>query len=205
MKCIESYGMQWNPENPMECNEINRIQWNPMNFTWFCVHWHWFWCLSGLSEASRGVSGRSTGALRGHLTIFDKYVENSKIWITSFWGLLEQMRNIAQVLLMFLKSHNEAQFEPCCKSALFIIHLRGKLQCFFIDFHVFANQKKSSDFRSESLCVVLNACLTCQNWASRGDFWYFKMRICLFLLHTDADVNNSYEAAWRPLGRNYQY
>ena len=54
--------------------------------------------MSGLSEAARGVSGSSTGALRGNLTIFHKYVENSNIWKTSFWGLLEQMSNIAQVL-----------------------------------------------------------------------------------------------------------
>ena len=33
----------------------------------------------------------------------------------------------------------------------------------------------------------------------------FKMHICLFLIHTHDDVNNSYEAVWRPLGRNYQY
>ena len=161
----------------MECNEINRIPWNPMNFTWFCVHWQWFWCLSGLSEASRGVSGRSTGALGGHLTIFDKYVENSKIWIMSFWGLLEQMSSFTQVLLMFLRGRFEAILHCVAIFTLFIIHLRQELLCIFIDFDVFANQKKSSDFRSESLCVVLNAFLTSPNWASRGDFWYFKMHI----------------------------
>ena len=183
----------------MECNEIHRIPWNPMNFTWFCDHWLWFWCLSGLSEASRGVSGSSTGAFRGHLTIFHKYVENSNIWKTSFWGLLEQMRNIAQVLYAFLKSHNEAQFEPCCKSVLFINHLRGKTLCIFIDFYVLSMKTKVVIFALESLCVVLNAFLSCQNWASHGDFWYFQMRICSFLIQTHANIISSYEAFWRLL------
>ena len=156
------------------------------------------WTIGGIPRGLRALRGSPQGR-------FDNIVENSKIWITSFWGLLERMNNITQVLLMFLRCHFEAQFEQCCKIALFIIHLRQELLCIFIDFGVFAKQKKSSDFRSESLCVVFGACLTSANWASRGDFWYSKMHICLFLLHTHADINNSYGAVWRPLGRNYQY
>ena len=189
----------------MECNEIHSILWNPMNSIWFCVHWHWFWCLSGLSEASRGASGRSPGALGGHLAIFNEILKKIQNRINVIFRLFEQMSNIAQVLLMFLRCHFEAQFEQCCKITLSIIHLRGKLQCIFIDFDVFANQKKSSDFRSESLCVGPNAFLACQNWASHGDFWYFKMHICLILIHTHVDVNNSSEATWRPIWRNLQY
>ena len=97
------------------------------------------------------VSGRSTGALGGHLTVVDKYVENSKIRITPFWGLLEQIINIALVLYAFLTSHNEAQFEPCCKSALFIIHLRQELPCIFIDFDVLNLTSSIKDAKSYAL------------------------------------------------------
>ena len=61
---------------------------------------------------------------------------------------------LPMVLYCFLKSHNEAQFEACWESAVFIIDLRGKSLCMFIDFDIFVNQKKSIDFRSESVCVV---------------------------------------------------
>ena len=62
-----------------------------------------------------------------------------------------------------MKIHGNSCLKWIMKSVLFIIHLRGKTLCIFIDFDVFASQKKSSDFRSESLCVVLNAFLSCQN------------------------------------------
>ena len=192
MKCIESNGMQWNQQNTMESNEFYMIL---CSFTLILML---VWTIGGVPRGLRALHGSPQGP-------FGSIVENSKIWITSFWGLWERMGNITLVLLMFLRCHFEAQFEQCCKIALSIIHLRGKLLCIFIDFHAFAHQKKSSVFRYESLCVVLNAFLTCENWASHGDFWYFKMHICLFLLHTHADINNSYEAVWRPLGRNYQY
>ena len=45
-----------------------------------------------------------------------------------------------------MKSHNEAQFEPCCKSVLFIIHLRLKTLCIFIDFHVLSIKKQVAIF-----------------------------------------------------------
>ena len=138
-----------------------KVEWFTFKVTWFTLkiicltlkvaHWHWFWCLSGLSEVPRGVYGRSTGALRCHLTIFHKYVENLNIWIRTFWSLLEPMSNFALVKNVF-KSNNEAQFEPCCKSALFIIYLRQELLCIFIDFDVFGHQKKV-------LMFALNRCV----------------------------------------------
>ena len=59
---------------------------------------------------------------------------------------------LAGVLYVFLKSHNEAEFEPCWKSALFIIHLRQELLCIFIDFDVFPHHKKIVIF-ALSRCV----------------------------------------------------
>ena len=56
------------------------------------------------------------------------------------------------------------------KSTLVIINVGGKLQCIFNDFDVFVHQTKSADFRSESLCVVLNAFFTCHHLAYGGDF-----------------------------------
>ena len=53
-----------------------------------------------------------------------------------------------RVLYVFLKSHNEAYFEPCCKSALLIIQLRGKLQCKTNGFHKFDIEIKSDELRS---------------------------------------------------------
>ena len=67
------------------------------------------------------------------------------------------MSNIPLVLLMFLRGQFEAILHGVAIFINFTIHLRGKSLCIFIDFNVFANQKKSSDFRSESLCVGSNA------------------------------------------------
>ena len=136
-----------------------------------------------------------------HLSTFAEYSKNDTIWIMPFWGLLEQIINIALVLYAFLTSHNEAQFEPCCKSALFIIHLRVKLQCIFIDSDVFANQKKGSDFRFESLCVALNACTYYSECASFSENWFAWMTNCSFLIQTQANVISSCEAFWGPHDR----
>ena len=184
----------------MECNEIHRIPWNPMNFTWFCVRWHWFWCLSGLSEASRGVSGRSTGALRGHLTIFDKYVENSKIWITPFWGLLEQMSNIPLVLLMFLRGHFEAILHCVAIFRHFTIHFKWKLRFVFNDFDVLSTQTKK-DWCSLSVAVCRSKCISA---LSEFSFWYWFLifpdaRVLIFVSHTcwrQRFIWDRMEASW---------
>ena len=124
MNSIESCGMQWN----------YKIRWNPLNFTWFCLHWHWSWCLSGLSEATRGVSGRSAGALGGHLTIFYEIIQKIEIASMPFSDNFEQMSNITLVLLMFLRGHFEAILHCVAICKLFAIHLRQELLCIFNDF-----------------------------------------------------------------------
>ena len=87
-----------------------------------------------------------------------------------FLSLLEHISNIPLVLLMFLRGHFEAILHCVAFFIHFTIHLRVKLLSVFDDFDVLATQKKRSDFRSQSLCVDPNACLTCQNFASGGDF-----------------------------------
>ena len=79
-----------------------------LSFTWFCVHWHWFWCLSGLSEAPTGPPGTPREPLGAHLTMFDKYVKKCKNWITSFWGLLDDNCSITHGFIGVLKSQIEA-------------------------------------------------------------------------------------------------
>ena len=88
----------------------------------------------------------------------------------SFSDSFEQINDITMVLLMFLRGHFEAILHCVTILGHFTIHLRGKSLCIFIDFNVFGNQEISSDFRSGSLCVVLNACLTSAIWAYRADF-----------------------------------
>ena len=175
MKSIKSYGMQW--------------------------IWHWFRCLSGLSEATRAVFARSVGALGGHLTIFNEIFKKTQIASMPFSDHFEQMINIIQVLEAFLKSHNEAHFEPYWKNALVRIHLRGELPYIFIDFDVFHHKQKVVIFAQTSVCVDRNAMLTCQNWASPSKKWFFGMRTCSFLIHTHVDVKSSYEVLWRPHGQ----
>ena len=80
------------------------------------------------------------------------------------------MSNILFVLLMFLRCHFEAILHCVAIFSHFTIHLRQELLCVFNDFDIFDNQTKSNIFRSESLCVVLNALLTSPNLDSRGDF-----------------------------------
>ena len=46
------------------------------------------------------------------------------------------------VLYMFLRCHFEAILHCVAIFSHFTIHLRGKTLCIFIDFDVFANQKK---------------------------------------------------------------
>jgi len=170
-------------------------------FTWFCIIDTDFDACRDYRSPPAGSPGAPREPLGAHLTTFDKYIKNAKIWIMQFWGLLEQMSNITQVLLMFLRCHFEAQFEQCCKIALFIIHLRQELLCIFIDFDVFSNQKQSSDFRSESLCVTLNAFSRYWFWASPCKKWFFGLTSCSFLTHLHVDVKSSYVVLWRPHGQ----
>ena len=66
-------------------------------------------------------------------------------------------------------------------------------------------QQQSSYFRFHSLCVAPNAFLACPNWASGGDFWFFKMPIWYFLSHKLVDVSSLCEAILRPLEQNVLY
>ena len=83
---------------------------------------------------SPGASRESLGAI---LLYFINMLKNTKSGQCHFEASWTQFVVLLMVLSPFLKSHNEAQFEPCCKCALFIIHLRGKLLCKIIDFQEF--------------------------------------------------------------------
>ena len=95
--------------------------------------------------------------------ILTNFMKNVKFMNMLFSDHFAQMTTIAKFLLMFLRGHFGTLF--CCVAFVrcFTIHLRQELPCIFNDFDVFADQKKVVCFRSEPLCVVLNAFLTCQN------------------------------------------
>ena len=55
----------------------------------FVVHWHICWCLSGLSQPPAGPVGAPREPSGAHLTMFNKYVKNCKIWKVTFWTYVE--------------------------------------------------------------------------------------------------------------------
>ena len=53
-----------------------------------------------------------------------------------------------------------------------------------IYFHKNANHKLGCEFRSESLCVALNAFLALPNWAPNSEKLILKMQVKLFVMQT---------------------
>ena len=80
---------------------------------------------------SPGAPREPSGGILLYLINMLKIIKSGQCHFETSWTRIVVL---LMVLSPFLKSHNEAQFEPCCKCALFIIHLRWKLLCKIIDF-----------------------------------------------------------------------
>ena len=101
------------------------------------------------------------------------YIKNSEIWIMQFWSLLEQMRYHTGVIYVFERRF-PGHITSRCNFYSFHNLFDTEITMHFHWFWCFCKSNKCIDFRSESLCVLLNAYTYYSEWVSLFEkviFW----------------------------------